>query len=129
MKTTRTMTKMLGGALLSGGFALAGLAVAMGTAQASPLTNGPVPESPANNCQGLNCLVNDLGQLGSTGVNDIGLQGSGLVNDFGHLGSTGVNDIGLQGSGGVNDIGLQGSGLVNDIGQFGSGLATDLTHH
>ena len=103
---TRNLTKVLGGALLSGGLALAGLGMATGIAHANPT------------CPGGNNLVNDLGcALGGT------------VNDFGLAGQGGTNDLGLAGKGGTNDLGLAGKGTVNDLGLAAGGVLHDLFHH
>lgn len=104
MDTTRSLTKMLGGALLSAGLALAGLGMATGTAHAQP------------SCPGAGGLFNDLGCLGSGTVNDLGLAGQGGTNDSGLAGSGGLNDLGLAGKGIVNDLGLAGKGLVSNLG-------------
>jgi hypothetical protein len=106
MNITRNLTKMLGGALLSGGLALAGLGMATGTAQAQP------------SCPGAGGLLNDLGCAGSGGLNDLGLAGQG-----------GTNDFGLAGQGGTNDLGLAGKGIVRDLGRAGKGIVRDLGHH
>jgi len=104
MNTTRNLTKMLGGALLSSGLALAGLGMATGTAHAQP------------SCPGAGGLLNDLGCVGSGGLNDLGLAGQGGTNDFGLAGQGGLNDFGLAGKGGLNDLGLAAKGIVSDIG-------------
>jgi hypothetical protein len=106
MNTPRNLTKMLGGALLSAGLALAGLGMATGTAHAQP------------GCPGTGGLFNDLGCLGSGAVNDLGLAGQ-----------VGTNDSGLAGSGGLNDLGLAGQGALNDLGLAGKKLVSNLGHH
>ena len=106
MSTTGNLTKMLGGALLSAGLALAGLGMATGPANAQ------------SGCPGAGGLLNDLG-----------CAGSGVVNDLGLLGQGGTNDSGLAGGGGLNDLGLAGKGIVNDLGLAGKGLVSNLGHH